>query len=97
MPRISPEEKLKKLKEKEAQLKAQFQKVTAHKKEVDRKMDTRRKVLTGAVVLKACETDGGLKKQVWDLLEKNLVLNKDRVVFGFAQKPEPPKSSAPKP
>lgn len=92
MPRISPEEKLKKLKEKEAQLKAQFQKVSAQKKQDDRKIDTRRKVLAGAVVLKACETDGGLKKQVWDLLEKNLVLNKDRVVFGLAQKPEPPKA-----
>lgn len=90
MGKATPEEKLEKLKKKQEQIRAQFQKVAAQKKAVDRKADTRRKVLAGAVVLKACEDDAGLKKQLWDLLDKNLVLNKDRVVFGFPARPEPP-------
>ncbi len=88
MPKLSTEEQLQRLKKKEAQLKAQFQKVVGQKKAEDRKADTRRKVLAGAVILKACETDAVLKENVWGLLEKNLVLNKDRVVFGLPPRPE---------
>lgn len=94
MPKQSTEEQLRKLKEKEAKLKAQFQKVSGRQKAEVRKADTRRKVLAGAVILKACEADAALKETVWALLEKNIVLNKDRSVFGFTARPEPetPKS-----
>ena len=90
MPRQSTEEQLRKLKEKEAKLKAQFQRVSGRQKAEERKADTRRKVLAGAVILKACESDSALKEKVWPLLEKNIVLNKDRAVFGFALRPESP-------
>ena len=94
MPKQSTEEQLKKLEEKKAKLQAQFQKVAGRQKAEERKADTRRKVLAGAVILKACESDASLKETVWALLEKNIVLNKDRSVFGFALRPEPetPKS-----
>ena len=74
--------------EKQARIQAQVQKVGGRQQAEDRKADTRRKVLAGAVVLKACETDTMLKEKVWGLMEKNLTMNKDRAVFGFPLRPE---------
>ena len=91
-PKLSYEEQKQRLKEKQARLQAQFQKVAGRQKAEDRKADTRRKVLAGAVVLKACETDTALKEKVWGLMEKNLTMNKDRAVFGFPLRPESPSS-----
>lgn len=88
MPRLSTKDQLRNLEEKKAKLQAQFQKVAGRQKAEERKADTRRKVLAGAVILKACESDAALKETVWALLEKNIVLNKDRSVFGFAARPE---------
>lgn len=93
-PKLSYEEQKQRLKEKQARLQAQFQKVAGREKAEERKADTRRKVLAGAVVLKACETDATLKEKVWGLMEKNLTMNKDRAVFGFPLRPESPSSKS---
>ena len=88
MSKLSYEEQKQRLKEKQARLQAQFQKVAGREKADERKADTRRKVLAGAVVLKACETDAALKEKVWGLMEQNLTMNKDRTVFGLPLRPE---------
>ena len=88
MSKLSYEEQKQRLKEKQARLQAQFQKVAGREKADERKADTRRKVLAGAVVLKACETDAALKEKVWGLMEQNLTMNKDRTVFGLPLRPD---------
>ena len=87
-PKVSDAEQMQRLSEKKARIHAQFQKVAGREKADERKADTRRKVLAGAVVLKACETDAALKEKVWGLMEQNLTMNKDRTVFGFPLRPE---------
>lgn len=88
-PKVSDAEQMQRLSEKKARIQAQFQKVAGRVKAEQRKVDTRRKVLAGAVVLKACETDEALKEKVWGLMEQSLTMNKDRTVFGFPLRPEP--------
>ena len=88
MSKLSYEEQKQRLKEKQARLQAQFQKVAGRERADERKADTRKKILAGAVVLKACETDTVLKEKVWGLMEQNLTMNKDRAVFGFPLRPD---------
>lgn len=88
MARMSDAEKLKQLEQQQRRIKAQFQQVAARMRASDRKKDTHRKIVAGAVVLKACETDRELKAKVWGLLDTNVVLNKDRVVFDLPPRPE---------
>lgn len=87
-PKVSYEEQKQRLNEKKARLQAQFQKVAGRERAEERKADTRKKILAGAVVLKACETDTVLKEKVWGLMEQNLTMNKDRTVFGFPLRPD---------
>ena len=51
MPRAKPEERKRKLKEKQARIKAELQRLEARERETERKRDTRRKILLGAMVL----------------------------------------------
>ena len=88
MSKLSYQEQKQRLMEKQARLKAQFQKVAGREKADERKADTRKKILAGAVVLKACETDTELKEKVWSLMEQNMTMNRDRGVFGFPLRPE---------
>lgn len=51
MPRAEPEERLRKLKEKEARIKAERQRAEARQREAERKRELRRKILTGGMLL----------------------------------------------
>ena len=51
MPRANPQERLRKIEEKQARLKAEAQRVKARAREAERKRETRRKILAGAMVL----------------------------------------------
>ena len=51
MPRANPEERKRKLKEKQARIKAELQRLEARERETERKRETRRKILAGAMVL----------------------------------------------
>jgi len=51
MPRANPEERLPKLKEKQARINAEIQRAEARKREAERKRATRRKILAGSMVL----------------------------------------------
>lgn len=51
MPRANPEERRAKLKEKQARIKAELQRLDARERQAERKRETRRKILAGAMVL----------------------------------------------
>lgn len=46
-----------------------------------RKNDTRRKILSGAVVLQVAESDPSAKTRLWSHLDKSLVKDADRALF----------------
>ncbi len=56
----------------------------ARAKERQRKLDTRRKIVAGAIVLKHAETDPAFAKELGDLLER-FVLDRDRHLFGLPE------------
>ena len=51
MPRANPQERRRKLEEKQARIKAELQRLDARERQAERKRDTRRKILAGAMVL----------------------------------------------
>ena len=51
MPRANPQERLRKLEEKQARVTAEIQRVKARQRQNQRKRETRRKILAGAMVL----------------------------------------------
>jgi large subunit ribosomal protein L7/L12 len=76
--------KLKQLMEKRnamnARIRREQNKLTADK----RKADTRRKVLAGAAVLEWAARDTEFSMRLMDELQRFLVRDADRVIFGFA-------------
>jgi uncharacterized protein (DUF3084 family) len=99
------DDKLKKLELKRASLEAEIKRLRAAASATERKRDTRRKLLVGAVVLGAVDR-GETPRAPWmAMLDKHLVRPHDRALFDLPPKPEdnrpltktPPQSaSAPK-
>ncbi len=72
---------LEKLLEKEKQLKAKIQAAKSRESEKQRKLDTRKKILIGAMVLDGMKNNGDYKTKILQNLDKYLTKNKDRVLF----------------
>lgn len=70
-----------KLKQKQALLKKQQAQKLAEERKQARTIDTRRKILTGAVVLKKAETDPDVFVQLKSWLEEGLTEERDRALF----------------
>lgn len=89
----SLDEKIAKQLERLKQLKAQKQAVQAREKAkqkaLERKNDTRRKILIGAMYLNRMENDEHAKQQILASLDNYLTANRDRELFGLALRPEP--------
>jgi hypothetical protein len=56
--------------EKQAQIQAQIQLIEAREKQENRKLDTRRKVVLGSILLRESQTDPELLKVMLALIEK---------------------------
>jgi hypothetical protein len=56
--------------EKQAQIQAQIQLIEAREKQENRKLDTRRKVVLGTILLRESQTDPELLKVMLALIEK---------------------------
>lgn len=78
------EEKLKKLEDRKNQLKAQIQKLRAKESTEDRKRDTRRKIVLGAVLLEMVKSGDWSEEKLHNLLEKKLTRPRDRELFGLS-------------
>lgn len=79
-------EKLAELQKKEAQIKAQIQLLKARDSNSERKNDARRKILIGGAVLARVKRGDWTRKQLIGLLDTELKLDRDRVLFDLPLK-----------
>lgn len=75
---------LEKLKEKQKAISAKIQQVEAKTKNIERKKDTRRKILVGLYYLEQAANDGKMP-EINKAMEKFLKRNIDRVLFGLTK------------
>ena len=64
-----------------SQEKARLKQLAAKQTAAQRKADTQKKIVVGAVVLKKCESNAEIKAAVWDWLHHSLFDNRDRAAF----------------
>jgi len=83
--RKSPEEKIEELQQQERQLKARIQREKAKLKEAQRKADTRRKVIAGALALE--HKDATFQATLRGLLDAHVKRDADRALFGLEPLP----------
>ncbi|MCQ0990583.1 hypothetical protein [Jiella marina] len=86
--RKSPDEKLQELNQKKAQLESQIARERARVREAERKRDTRRKIVAGAVVLEHAQKDPEFRAQLDELLRRFVSRDQDRELFGIESKAE---------
>ena len=87
MPRKNPADRLRRLEERRARINAEIQRVKSRESLEERKRDTRRKILAGAMVL-----DRVARKKVSEKLFKAdmdsfLERDQDRALFGLPPRP----------
>lgn len=80
------------LRSKRAQIDAQLAQLAARERSESRKVDTRRKILIGAVVLQEMENRPEINAWIRRLLDERLVKDRDRALFGLhpVTKPDGP-------
>ena len=85
----SPEEELRHLQAQKLRVDTQIQRVVNRKRKQERQQGTRRKIVVGAVVLKAAIHDKKFALQLRHLLEQHITTERDRVLLGLPTvKPE---------
>jgi large subunit ribosomal protein L7/L12 len=83
MSRANIEKRIEEETEKLSQQKALLAQLRARKAKIDRRIDTRRKILVGAVVLKRARKDEELKLQLLEWLKYGLTTERDRSLFNL--------------
>jgi predicted nucleic acid-binding Zn-ribbon protein len=88
----TPTDKLKKLKEQQAKLKAKIQLEKNRISSQERKKDTRRKIITGALALTHADQhpQSDFAKQLNALIAEHVTKDQDRALFGLDPLPETP-------
>lgn len=81
MPRIPPEEKLQRLETEKSQLQARIDKTRAQVRVQERKQDTRRKIIAGALALEHAKTNPAFGKELDSLIAKYVTKEEDRRLF----------------
>ncbi len=89
MPRANPQERRRKLQEKQARLKAELQRLDARERQAKRKHETRRKILLGAMVLDRIARGVVTEKLVLADMDSFLERDQDRALFDL-----PPRSAS---
>ncbi len=80
--------KLDKLLEKEAQLRAQIQQAKAAERTLEKKRDTRRKILVGAAVMARVENGEWPKSDLKMMMDGFLTRPNERELFGLSEQAE---------
>lgn len=88
MPRANPEERLRKIEEKQARLKAEAQRLKARTRQNRRKRETRRKILAGAMLLDSVEQGDFPEKLFLSHMDKFLTRDHERALFGLPPRPK---------
>lgn len=83
MPRKTPEEKLEQLETQQSQIKARIQREKAKVRQADRKRDTRRKIIAGALALEHAEKDPAFGSQLRRLIDQHVTRKQDRELFNL--------------
>lgn len=83
MPRKTPEEKIQDLETKKDQLTARIQREKAKVRQTDRKRDTRRKIIAGALALEHAEIDPAFGSQLQKLIDQHVTREQDRALFNL--------------
>lgn len=93
MPRKTTTDRLEILRRKREQLDAQLRALEARSKQAERKADTRRKVIAGALALEHFEAnrDSEFGRIMFRLLDEYVVRPHDRMLFPFLPEPEAPR------
>ena len=81
--RKTPEEQLADLQQKESQLQARIQKKRAEVAKLNRKQDTRRKIIAGALALENMAQDEQFSATMQRLLHDHVTRPEDRKLFDF--------------
>lgn len=92
---MKEEERLKKLREKRDQLAAQVRVLEDRQKERERKLDTRRKIIAGALALEHAEKDEAFGQTLARLLHRYVERKGDRELFDLPPKGEDLPTPAP--
>ncbi len=90
-PRKSLDQQLAELTRKRDQLEARRQALVAAKKNTDRKLDARRKIIVGAAVLAHAELDPGFADRLRQVLDQAVTRDIDRAVIADLLPPGTPK------
>lgn len=88
-------DRLEKLKEQRSQLDARIRDMEARVRQQERKDDTRRKVLAGALALEHAEKDSDFGRILRELLARGLTRPRDRELFGLGPMPDHPPAQDP--
>ena len=81
MPRADPTERLRKLEESEARIRAEIQRVKGRAAQEARKRDTHRKILIGAMVLDQVQRGEWPEERLQAAMDRFLDKDRDRAVF----------------
>lgn len=95
MPRRNTTDRLDVLRKRRDQLDAQLRALEARQKEANRKADTRRKVIAGALAMEHFEAnrDSEFARVLFRLLDEYVIRPHDRVLFPFLPDPDRPLQS----
>jgi len=88
-PRKTPEEKIAELERQEAQIRARLQREKAKLRETERKADTRRKIIAGALALEHAEINQEFGAELRRVLDKHVIRENDRALLGLSSSLEP--------
>ena len=88
MPRANPQERRRKLEEKQARIKAELQRLDARERQVERKRETRRKILAGAMVLDRLARGELAEKLFKADMDRFLERDQDRALFDLPPRTE---------
>jgi hypothetical protein len=99
MPRRPTTDKLQSLRKQRDQLDARMKLLESRKKQAERKADTRRKVIAGALALEHFEAnrDSEFARVLFRLMDEYVTRPYDRVLFPFLTPPEPAAAESPAP
>lgn len=79
--RKTPDQQLEELRDQEQKLKRRIQKKSAQVRAVQRKQDTRRKIIAGAIALEHTEHDPAFAAKFLELLKEHVTRPEDRKLF----------------
>lgn len=87
MPRAKPADRLRKLEEQRARINAEIQRVRSRESQEERKRETRRKILVGAMVLDRIAR-GELSEKLFKAdMDRFLDRDQDRALFALPKRP----------